>query len=201
MKKQMKTQTLAGLAILVAAAGLAIFSIGCKKEPSSPPKAASPDPTISIPVDPVSVEKTAEKTPSSKEPLLTGVRWYTDFEEAKAVAQKENKDLLINFSGSDWCIFCIKMEKEVFSDETFAKEAEKYFVFMLVDFPSYPSKQSPQIRRQNEQLAGLYHFRNLFPTIYLAKPDGTPYAVAEYQPLGPTEYLEYLLRIRQYRNR
>lgn len=197
----MKTHSLVGWMVLMAAAGLAFFSIGCKKEPSNPPKAASPDQTASNPADSVSVEKAVEKNPPSEEPRPAGVHWYTNFEEAKATAQKENKDLLINFSGSDWCIFCMKLEKEIFSDENFAKEAEKYFVFMLVDFPNDPSKQSPQIRKQNEQLAGLYRFRNLFPTIYLAKPDGTPYAVAEYQPLGPMEYLEYLLRIRQYRNR
>lgn len=180
-----------GLALL--AAGLTgILGIGCKKQPSSnPPKTEPP------------VQTHSDDTQNNPAPQAahTGVRWYTNFEQAQAAAQKENKDLLINFSGSDWCIFCIKLEKEVFSQDSFAKEAEKYFVFMLVDFPGDPSSQPAEIRKQNEQLAERYHFRKLFPTLYLARPDGTPYAMAEYQGIGPKEYLDYLLKIRQYRDR
>ncbi|HOQ04573.1 MAG TPA: thioredoxin family protein [Anaerohalosphaeraceae bacterium] len=187
--------------LLVCAAGLAAVG-GCKKQPSvNSPQPASSASTQS---DGQPRPATAQENPqpeSGAEPAHTGVRWYTNFEEALAAAQKENKDLLINFSGSDWCIFCIRLEKDVFAQEAFAKEAEKYFVFMLVDFPNDPSKQSEEIRKQNQQLARRYRFRNLFPTLYLAKPDGTPYAMAEYQPLGPTEYLDYLLKIRRYRDR
>ncbi|MEJ5259553.1 MAG: thioredoxin family protein [Anaerohalosphaeraceae bacterium] len=188
------------LLLLVWAAGIAAPA-GCKKQsPAKSPQPAPPAPVSSDSPTDMNAPRENPPTNSLSETAHSGVRWYTNFQEALAAAQKENKDLLINFSGSDWCIFCIRLEKDVFAQEAFAKEAEKYFVFMLVDFPSDPSKQSVEIRRQNQQLARRYRFRNLFPTLYLAKPDGTPYAMAEYQQLGPTEYLDYLLKIRRYRD-
>lgn len=196
----MKTKLLFHLFLGMPAAGALFFFGGCRKEaPENPPSSNPPAQTapassdVKPPHAEVSKEGTSESAPG-------GVRWHTNFEEALAAAQKENKDLLINFSGSDWCIFCIRLEKDVFEQEVFAKEAEKYFVFMLVDFPNDASKQTDELRKQNQELARRYRFRNLFPTLYLAKPDGTPYAMAEYQPLGPAEYLDYLLKIRQYRD-
>ncbi len=183
------------------AAGLTVAG-GCKRQ--SPANPAPPVPSASTQSNQQSeTSKPLENhgSHSDSPDVPSGVRWYTNFQEALAAAQKENKDLLINFSGSDWCIFCIRLEKDVFAQEVFAREAEKYFVFMLVDFPNDPFKQSEEIRKQNQQLARRYRFRNLFPTLYLAKPDGTPYAMAEYQQLGPTEYLDYLLKIRRYRDR
>lgn len=194
-------RTIIRLLLLVWAAGIAIPA-GCKKQ--SPAKSPQPVPPVSVSSDsPSSTDAPGENPPtnSPSERTHSGVRWYTNFQEALAAAQKESKDLLINFSGSDWCIFCIRLEKDVFAQEAFAREAEKYFVFMLVDFPNDPFKQSEEIRKQNQQLALRYRFRNLFPTLYLAKPDGTPYAMAEYQQLGPTEYLDYLLKIRRYRDK
>lgn len=190
-------KSLAGIRmiLLVCAAGMAAVG-GCKKQSPMNPSQPAPSAPIQSARQPETASSQENLNPGT-ETSHTGVRWYTNFQEALAAAQKENKDLLINFSGSDWCIFCIRLEKDVFAQEAFAREAEKYFVFMLVDFPSDQSKQPEEVRRQNQQLARRYRFRNLFPTLYLAKPDGTPYAMAEYQPLGPTEYLDYLLKIRR----
>lgn len=197
----MKSRTGIKVILLACAAGLAL-SGGCKKQPSAAPSQPAPSGAAQSDMQPQAAlpQENPQSNPAS-EPSHTGVRWYTNFQEALAAAQKENKDLLINFSGSDWCIFCIRLEKDVFAQEAFAREAEKYFVFMLVDFPNDPSKQPEEVRKQNQQLARRYRFRNLFPTLYLAQPDGTPYAMAEYQPLGPTEYLDYLLKIRRSRDK
>lgn len=138
---------------------------------------------------------------SASQSDATGIHWLTNYEKAKAQAAQDGKDLVLNFSGSDWCIFCIKLEKEIFSQDEFAREAENYFVFLLVDFPYDTSGQSEELQKHNERLARMYGFRGLFPTIYLASADGRPYAVAEYKPVGPKAYLDYLLQIKKYRDR
>ena len=60
----------------------------------------------------------------------SGDGWMTDFEAAKEKAKKEGKDLLIDFTGSDWCGWCIKLSKEVFEQEAFKKEAPQSFILV-----------------------------------------------------------------------
>ena len=60
--------------------------------------------------------------------------WLTDLDEAKKVATKENKKLLVDFTGSDWCGYCIKLHKEVFDTPEFEKFAKDY-VLVELDFP------------------------------------------------------------------
>jgi len=202
MKKH--TNLSIGLVFLILSLSAAV---GCKKQaPVAPsaqeatPAASKQNPTENQPVKNTPPAKDPKQDNPAPQTQHAGVHWFTDYEQARAKAVKENKDLLINFSGSDWCGFCIKLEKDVFSQAAFAQEAEKYFVFMLVDFPSNPASQSPELRKQNELLARIYPFKNYFPMIFLAGPDGKPYAEAEYKEGGPQVYLDYLLRIRQYKN-
>ncbi len=187
--------------------------VGCKKnqpeiqndEVSTPAEQAvvKETPAESIPEEMGNSESDIipEKDVTSPQSGRKGVQWMTDYEMARSKAVREGKELLINFSGSDWCGWCIKLEEEVFSQDAFAEEAEKYFVFMLVDFPYDESVQSAEIRAQNEKLARIYGFRGMFPTIYLASSDGRPYAMAEYKEGGPAAYLNYLLQIRKYKDR
>jgi thioredoxin-related protein len=72
--------------------------------------------------------------------LLSGlsavdVTWLTDFEQAKVQAEKQNKYILIDFSGSDWCRWCVKLDQEVFSKPAFKSFAEKNLVLFMADFP------------------------------------------------------------------
>jgi thioredoxin-related protein len=122
--------------------------------------------------------------------------WITDFEKAKQTAQAQGKDLLIDFSGSDWCGWCIKLDKEVFSKEAFVHEAEKKFVLVLIDFPNDTSGQSQALQAQNERLSKQFSVE-FFPTILLADSSGKPYATTGYQEGGPTAYLEHLKQLRE----
>ena len=65
----------------------------------------------------------------------SGENWMTDFDAAVKKATAENKKLLVDFSGSDWCGWCIKLDEEVFSKQEFIDEASKQFIFVLLDFP------------------------------------------------------------------
>ena len=150
-------------------------------------------------VMPVSDEGKNQTESASTKEETTGVHWFTNFEQARAKAVKEGKDMVLDFSGSDWCVWCMRLDKEVFSQDEFAKKAEQYFVFVLVDFPSDPSSLPPEIKKQNDRLARQYNFQGAFPTIYLTAPDGKPYAIASYQAGGPDVYFDYLMQIRKYR--
>lgn len=124
--------------------------------------------------------------------------WLTDFEAAKALAAEEGKDLLVDFSGSDWCIWCKRLDGEVFSKPGFMEEAGKWFVFVLIDFPNDKSGQSKELQAQNQRLSRMYGIDG-FPTVLLMRASGTPYAQTGYQEGGPDAYLEHLKELRQQR--
>ncbi len=122
--------------------------------------------------------------------LASGEGWMTDWEAAKKKAAEEKKDLLVDFTGSDWCGWCIKLDKEVFSEAKFKDEASKQFVFVSLDFPQ--KKELPkEEKEQNEKLQKEFGVQG-FPTIFLTDASGKPFGKTGYQPGGPEKYLEHL---------
>src|SRR4051794_8557007 len=78
--------------------------------------------------------------------------WLDDLEKAKAQAKAENKKILLDFTGSDWCGWCKKLDAEVFSQQAFKDYAAKNLVLVEVDFPR--SFQLPEpTKKQNDELA------------------------------------------------
>ncbi len=116
--------------------------------------------------------------------------WVNDFAAAKDRAKKENKLLFLDFTGSDWCGWCIKLKKEVFSQELFIKDAPKKFILVELDFPK-KTKQDDKLKQQNQMLSRKYAVQG-FPTIILADADGVEFARTGYRPGGPKAYLEAL---------
>jgi thioredoxin-related protein len=124
---------------------------------------------------------------------LAAEGWLTDLDAAKKQAAAEKKDILIDFTGSDWCGWCIKLDKEVFATDAF--KAQKDFVLVSLDFPR--KKQLPADQKaKNEALAQAWGIQG-FPTIILATADGEPYAQTGYQPGGPEKYLAHLAELRK----
>ena len=80
------------------------------------------------------------------------VTWLTDFKAAEKKAAAENKQLVLNFTGSDWCGWCIRLDKEVFSQPEFVEYANKNLVLVKVDFPRKTTLAAPE-KKQNEALA------------------------------------------------
>ena len=116
--------------------------------------------------------------------------WHTNFEEAKAKARSEDKLLLLDFTGSDWCGWCIRLKREVFEQEVFQKEAPQRFVLVQLDFPQ--GKELPaEIQKQNEQLRERFSVSG-FPTILLLDAEGQLIARTGYRPGGAEEYLKHL---------
>ena len=84
-------------------------------------------------------------------PLRAADAWLTDLEAAKKQAAAEKKDILVDFTGSDWCVWCIRLKKEVFDQKAF-EPAAKDFVFVELDFPR-GKQQDPAVKAKNEALA------------------------------------------------
>jgi thioredoxin-related protein len=100
--------------------------------------------------------------------------WLTNFDIAKERARQENKYILLNFSGSDWCAPCIKMKKEVFENETFLSKAETQMVLVRADFPRSKKNQlSPEQIKHNEALAEKYNPEGKFPFTLLLDANGS----------------------------
>jgi len=130
------------------------------------------------------------------------IKWVTDFEEAKTIAAKEGKSLLINFTGSDWCGWCIRLDKEVFDTDTFAEGVKDKFVLVKLDFPKDKSDMTEGTITQNEKLQAEYMVQG-FPSILLTDEKGRPFAKTGYQQGGPESYLaslDTLLGIRKDRD-
>ena len=97
-------------------------------------------------------------------------RWLSDYNKAVEQAKTENKSLLMDFTGSDWCPWCMRMDKEVLQTKAFKDYAAKNLVLMLVDFPQ--SKQlSQKVQDQNAELQKKYGADG-FPTFILVGKDG-----------------------------
>jgi thioredoxin-related protein len=116
--------------------------------------------------------------------------WITDYEAAKKQASKEGKDILMDFTGSDWCGWCIRLKKEVFSQASFKKQAPKHFVLLELDFPR-AKKLEAKLKAQNEKLRDEFGI-NGYPTIMLTDAGGKPYARTGYQAGGPEKYIAHL---------
>ncbi len=116
--------------------------------------------------------------------------WQTDFEAARAKAQAEKKLMLVDFTGSDWCGWCIRLKEEVFDKEAFQKEAPQKFVLVELDFPRQ-KELSAELRAQNEQLREKFGVTG-FPTILLLDAEGRLVARTGYRAGGPDAYVTHL---------
>jgi protein disulfide-isomerase len=92
-------------------------------------------------------------------------KWYTNFEEAAKLSLKINKPILANFTGSDWCGWCIRLKKEVFDKAEFKNWANENVILLELDFPRR-KKQSDEIKTQNKNLQKTFGVRG-YPTIHL----------------------------------
>ncbi|WP_309385228.1 thioredoxin family protein [Cerasicoccus frondis] len=119
--------------------------------------------------------------------------WVTDYQGALAEAKKDGKAVLIDFTGSDWCGWCKKLDKEVFDQAAFEEYAEQNLVRVYLDFPSN-KPQTETLKNQNEELAKQYGVQG-FPTILVLNSDGDALAKIGYQRGGAEKYVETLKEI------
>lgn len=118
------------------------------------------------------------------------LNWHDNLEAAVTIAQKEHRPILVNFTGSDWCKWCKKLNAEVFSQDEFVNYAKNNLVLVKIDFPEH-IKQTPATQFYNRQLAQKYGVQG-FPTIIIMNSSGKPLAITGYQEGGAAAYVRHI---------
>jgi thioredoxin-related protein len=118
-------------------------------------------------------------------------QWLDNYDKAVSMAKEQHHNILMNFTGSDWCPYCIQMDKEVLNQPQFEDYAKKNLVLLTVDFPQ--SKQLPQkLQDQNNMLQQRYSIEG-FPTFLLIDPSGKVLQqYVGYLPGGPAAFIAML---------
>lgn len=114
--------------------------------------------------------------------------WLTDLKEANVQAAREGKAVLINFTGSDWCPWCIKLRQEVFSQPEFEAFAAKNLVLVEIDFPKR-TPLPPEQQKVNAGWAAQYRVEG-FPTVVFLDRQGREVHRAGYRPGGAQVFLQ-----------
>ncbi len=119
--------------------------------------------------------------------------WETDFETAKAKAADSNKKIVLVFQGSDWCGPCIKLSREVWDTDEFAKYAADHFVMLQADFPKRKKNAlSDEQQEHNNQLAESYNPNGIFPLVVIMDKEGNVLGETGYNKMKPKEFIELI---------
>lgn len=132
----------------------------------------------------------AAAQPSSEGP------WVADFDEGVRLAKEQGKDLFVDFTGSDWCGWCIRLDKEVFAHEEWVKAATAEYVLVKLDYPrGDEAKAKVPNPERNQELVGEYGIQG-YPTILMMTVDGEVFGRTGYQAGGPEKYIAHMAELR-----
>ncbi|WP_396142490.1 thioredoxin family protein [Flavobacterium sp.] len=116
-----------------------------------------------------------------------GLTWHTDMTKATDISIKENKPLFLFFTGSDWCGWCIRLQKEVFKTPEFVKWAKENVILVELDFPR-KNEQTEAVKMQNAQLQQQLQVRG-YPTVWFVSAAKTADAKVNLNALGSSGYV------------
>ena len=117
--------------------------------------------------------------------------WIKDFNLAKEVASKNDKPIILVFSGSDWCAPCMKLEKNIFDTEEFKHYATKNYVLLKADFPQRKkNKLSKELQEHNNQLAEKYNQNGFFPLVVVLNSNGDVMGNIGYKNIDVRSYID-----------
>lgn len=124
---------------------------------------------------------------------LFSQNWKNNFEEAKIEAEKQNKKILLVFSGSDWCAPCIKLDKNIWQSAEFIKFSDENYILYKADFPKKKANQlAEDLKNQNSLLAEKYNQNGNFPLVVLLNKEGVIIGMTGYKNVSPIDYIEIL---------
>jgi protein disulfide-isomerase len=120
--------------------------------------------------------------------------WLHDWTKAQEEAKANHKLLFLNFTGSDWCGWCIKLDKDIFSQPQFKNYAHDNLVLVELDFPRRKSQPTEE-KKQNVHLAEQYEVLG-FPTIVVLNSNGQKvWQFDGYFPGGPEAFIAQLQKL------
>ena len=119
-------------------------------------------------------------------------KWLTDFENAIKEAKKVDKNVLVYFTGSDWCPPCKMLKTDLFDSVEF-KTLSKDYVLLYVDMPRNKDLLSPEQMAHNKQVMGIYNKKGLFPLLKIVNAKGN--ALDEYSGYSMNGKIQYHLEL------
>jgi len=136
-----------------------------------------------------------DSKPAPERAEVAELEWIADFDQAVLAARAANKDLLVDFTGSDWCIWCKRLHEEVFSKPSFQAYARENFIVVALDYPNDEAIRAlvPNPER-NAELVETYGIQG-YPTVLLMTPAGEVFGRTGYQEGGPELYTEHLAKM------
>jgi len=124
---------------------------------------------------------------------LTAQNWETDLKVATQKSKKNNQKLILVFSGSDWCIPCIKLEKEIWEAESFKAYALENYVLLRADFPKRKKNAlSKEKQTHNDKLAERFNAAGYFPLVVVISPEEKVLGQLGYEKSTPEKYIELI---------
>ena len=125
--------------------------------------------------------------------VLCAQEWNDDFKDAMAIAQQENKPIILVFSGSDWCAPCIKLDRDIWQSNEFKAYAKENYILYKADFPRKKENRLVLERAtQNKSLADNYNPKGYFPLVLVLGKQGNILGQTGYQKTTPKEYISLL---------
>ena len=167
---------------------IGLFS--CNEEASSTNKTAKTDQVKPKPTNTRKIQKPADFNSSNKPYSAKNEGWLVNLDEAFEESKKTGKPVLANFTGSDWCGWCKKLDRSVFHQPGFDKWAEENVVLLELDFPRR-FRLPPDVAQQNNALKQKFGVRG-FPTIWVFDVDKNDSGQWDIEALGKTGYTKTL---------
>lgn len=115
------------------------------------------------------------------------LKWHTNIKDAIAVSNNEKKPMMLFFTGSDWCGWCIRLQKEVLLTPDFKTWAKKNVVLVELDYPQR-TPQLPEIKQQNAELQQVFGIQG-FPTVFFTNVEKDKDGKLNFKALGKTGYV------------
>lgn len=132
---------------------------------------------------------------SSNESKMASAEWLESYDEAMQLAEASGRPILVDFTGTDWCVWCERLDEEVFEKSKFKTFAEENVVLLRLDYPR-SGNQSETLKLQNERLAKKYNIES-YPTVLFLTSDGTELGRTGYVKGGPKSFIKTAARILQ----
>jgi thioredoxin-related protein len=125
--------------------------------------------------------------------FVTAQNWETKWDIAKNRSIQENKNIVLCFSGSDWCIPCMKLEKNIWASKEFVEYSKDHFVLLRADFPKKKANALQKEQQdENDKLAERYNHQGLFPLVVVLNKEGKMLGSTSFKNVSPTEYIALL---------
>ena len=119
--------------------------------------------------------------------------WNYNFDDAKKQASEQDKNIIIVFSGSDWCAPCIKLDKNIWQSEVFQKEASKEWIIVRADFPRKKANTlSKEQTEHNRMLADKFNQEGSFPLVVILDKNGKLLGKMGFKNVSPEEYIKMI---------